>query len=132
MFLFKQWITILTHLLNLAYLYSVSKQIFKLHYGTMEEKTLFEPICEAFVCLCAIVTVVLIIKQRHGNYTELSAERRNLFSTPTHPPRRLSCDPITLLWRGPGFCTPVSMLAILTFSLSPQPFLPVSKLLVEG
>lgn len=34
----------LTHLLNLAYLYSVSKQIFKLHYDTMGGK-LSQSIC---------------------------------------------------------------------------------------
>lgn len=48
-FFFKQWITILTHLLNLAYLYSVSKQIFKLHYDTMEEKN---PISAYLLSLC--------------------------------------------------------------------------------
>lgn len=38
----------LTHLLNLAYLYSVSKQIFKLHYDTMGENYLSlsaKPLC---------------------------------------------------------------------------------------
>lgn len=39
----------LTHLLNLAYLYNVSKQIFKLHYDTMGKK---KPISVYLLSLC--------------------------------------------------------------------------------